>query len=125
MKKIVMGLIMLVIVVCVSGCATSNVDPKTDIVVDGEPQIHENGPLNEYAVDTFFHSASGTGYKDITGKITLYDSENNVLGVGTKTTTSSSLNSEGTRGDLIIVITNVKGTPSRAVFEVVNATKKA
>ena len=127
MKKSIIRYFGLIIVFCfivaVSGCIypnTSNVDPKTDLVVDNEPiEFQENGPPGEWFVTANYHSKSDTDYDQVTYNITMYDGQGNIIGsaIGTENDVDANY------GGLVdIVIKNVKGNPTKATFTVVNAT---
>ncbi|HML06018.1 MAG TPA: hypothetical protein VK426_09615 [Methanobacterium sp.] len=109
----------LLIVLGISGCTSSNnVNPQTDIVIDGKL----NGQWNDaqqtlWLVTGNIKSLSNTAYSQVTVKLTAYNSQNQVL--GENITTTSMNNGYGS----ISAIIPVTGQPDHTNMTVVNATQ--
>lgn len=109
----------LLIVLGISGCTSSNnVNPQTDIVVDGNLNGQWNNPEQTlWLVTGNIKSLSNTAYSQVTLKLTAYNSQNQVLGENITTTTIS--NGYGS----ISAIIPVTGQPDHTNMTVVNATQ--
>lgn len=86
MKLKIMAIIMFLLTstVFVSGCTDPAqifiLDPKTDIISDGEFIGEDNGPPGEWFLNGNLQSLSGTGYSVVKIELTAYDSQGNVVG---------------------------------------------
>ncbi len=105
----------IVLIVAISGC--NSVDPKTDIIVDGNLAGQwANQAQTEWLVNGNITSNSNTAYSQVTLKLTAYNNQNQV--VGEKITTTSMNNGYGS----ISVVIPVTSMPDRVNMTVVNAT---
>jgi hypothetical protein len=105
-------------IVAISGCTStgSSVNPQNDIIVDGNLTGHWNNQENtEWLVNGNLKSKSNTSYSEVTLKLTAYNSQNQV--VGEKTITTSMNNGYG----FISVIIPVTSNPNYVNMTVVNA----
>ena len=109
----------LIVILGTSGCTNSNnVNPQTDIVVDGNLNGQWNNPQqNGWLVTGNLKSTSNTDYSQITVKLTSYNSQNQVVGENTATTSIS--NGYGS----INAVIPVTGQPAYTNMTVVNATQ--
>ncbi len=111
-------LFFLVGIVAISGCTSTNnsVNPQNDIIVDGNLTGQWNNQEHtEWLVNGNLKSKSNTSYSQVTVKLTAYNSQNQV--VGEKTTTTSMNNGYGS----ISVIIPVTSNPNYVNMTVVNA----
>ena len=112
-------LFFLIGIVAISGCTSTNnsVNPQNDIIVDGNLTGQWNNQEHtEWLVNGNLKSKSNTSYSQVTLKLTAYNSQNQV--VGEKTTTTSMNNGYGS----ISVIIPVTSNPNYVNMTVVNAT---
>ena len=112
-------LFFLIGIVAISGCTSTNnsVNPQNDIIVDGNLTGQWNNQENtEWLVNGNLKSKSNTSYSQVTLKLTAYNSQNQV--VGEKTTTTSMNNGYGS----ISVIIPVTSNPNYVNMTVINAT---
>ena len=112
-------LFFLIGIVAISGCTSTNnsVNPQNDIIVDGNLTGQWNNQENtEWLVNGNLKSKSNTSYSQVTLKLTAYNSQNQV--VGEKTTTTSMNNGYG----FISVIIPVTNNPNYVNMTVINAT---
>lgn len=109
----------LIVILGISGCTNSNnVNPQTDIVVDGNLNGQWNNPQQTgWLVTGNLKSTSNTDYSQITVKLTVYNSQNQV--VGENTTTTSISNGYGS----ISAVIPVTGQPAYTNMTVINATQ--
>ncbi|WP_424353981.1 FxLYD domain-containing protein [Methanobacterium sp. MBAC-LM] len=109
----------LVIILGISGCTSSNnVNPQTDIVLDGNLNGQwNNAEKTSWLVTGNLKSTSNTDYSQVTVKLTAYNSQNQVVGENTATTTIS--NGYGS----INAVIPVTGQPAYTNMTVVNATQ--
>lgn len=109
----------LIIILGISGCTNSNnVNPQTDIVVDGNLNGQWNNPQQTgWLVTGNLKSTSNTDYSQVTVKLTAYNSQNQVVGENTATTSIS--NGYGS----INAVIPVTGQPAYTNMTVVNATQ--
>ncbi|MGZ7068355.1 MAG: hypothetical protein ACXVHS_07300 [Methanobacterium sp.] len=103
-------------IVAISGCTSNSVNPQSDIIVDGNlaGQWNNQGQT-EWLVNGNLKSQSNTPYSQVTLKLTAYNSQNQV--VGEKTTTTTMNNGYGSISDII----PVTGNPSYVNMTVLNA----
>jgi hypothetical protein len=109
----------LFIVLGISGCTSSNnVNPQTDIVVNGNLNGQWNNPEQTgWLVTGNIKSISNTAYSQVTLKLTAYNSQNQVLGENITTTTMS--NGYGS----INVVIPVTSQPDHTNMTVLNTTQ--
>ena len=102
-----------------SGCTSSNnVNPQTDIVIDGNLNGQWNNPgQTSWLVTGNLKSTSNTDYSQVTVKLTAYNNQNQAVGENTATTTIS--NGYGSINSVI----PVTGQPAYTNMTVVNATQ--
>jgi hypothetical protein len=116
----ILGILFFLIgIVAISGCTSTNssVNPQNDIIIDGNLTGQWNNPEHtEWLVNGNLKSKSNTAYSQVTLKLTAYNSQNQV--VGEKTTTTSMNNGYG----FISVIIPVTSQPDHTNMTVVNAT---
>lgn len=112
--------LLLLVIVSISGCTSSNVDPQTDIVIVGGNQI--NGHWNDqYHTEWFFNgnvkSKSGTKYDPVVLCFTAYDASGNVVG-------SQNITIDMTKGSgYFQVELPVSSEPTRVNMTIISATK--
>lgn len=107
----------LTVVTGMSGC-TDNVNPQTDIVIDGILNGKWNNPEQTAWLATGnLKSLSNTAYSQLSVKLTAYNAQNQVLGENTATTTMN--NGYGS----ISVVIPVTGQPDHINMTVINATQ--
>jgi hypothetical protein len=115
----IFGILFFIIgIVAISGCTStgSSVNPQNDIIVDGNLTGQWNNQEHtEWLVNGNLKSISNTAYSQVTLKLTAYNSQNQV--VGEKTTTTSMNNGYGP----ISVIIPVTSNPNYVNMTVVNA----
>lgn len=108
----------LIIVLGVSGCTSNNVNPQTDIVVNGNLNGQWNNPeKTQWLVNGNIKSLSNTDYSQVTLKLTAFNSQNQVIGENTVSTTIN--NGYGSFSAVI----PVTGQPDHTNMTVVNATQ--
>ena len=123
-KILIIGIVViLVLIVAVAAFAGNKktIDPKTDIVLDGDLSGEWNGPAGEWLVTGNTKSVSNTDYSNIQIQLTAYDASNNIVGV--KNTTISDM-SNGYSG-YIQTVMKVTGQPDHVNMTVLNATIKS
>ncbi|OEC87673.1 MULTISPECIES: hypothetical protein [Methanobacterium] len=109
----------LVIILGTSGCTSSNnVNPQTDILIDGNLNGQwNNAEKTSWLVTGNLKSTSNTDYSQVTVKLTSYNSQNQAVGENTATTSIS--NGYGS----ISAVIPVTGQPAYTNMTVVNATQ--
>ncbi len=109
----------LIVILGISGCTNSNnVNPQTDIIVDGNLNGQWNNPQQTgWLVNGNLKSTSNTDYSQVTVKLTSYNNQNQVVGENTATTSIS--NGYGS----ISAVVPVTGQPAYTNMTVVNATQ--
>ena len=109
----------LIIILGISGCTSSNnVNPQTDIVVDGNLNGQWNNPEHtQWLVSGNLKSMSNTDYSQVTVKLTSYNNQNQMVGENTVNTTLN--NGQGS----ISAVIPVTGQPDHTNMTIVSATQ--
>lgn len=116
----ILGILVIIgLIVAISGCTTQTIDPTKDLVPNDEFGIGGPSPFNEWYINGFFHSVSGTGYSQVAIHLIAYNSKNQ--SVGQKDIVVYDIKPGKSRYFDVTIKTN--GTVDHVSFVAVNATK--